>query len=159
MSLEIRPAEAEDVPLLRRFIYDLAVAQGQGDRMVSSEEDLRRDGFGADPRFHAVLAILDGDPIGLALYFFTYSTWRGRPLLYVEDLIVNQSTRRAGAGRALLAHLAQIAVARGCARLDLEVRVDNDARGFYEQLGLRHQESQLPYSIDGAKLVALAGSA
>jgi ribosomal protein S18 acetylase RimI-like enzyme len=141
------------------LIHDLAISQGVGDEMGASEADLRRDGFGPEPRFHAMLAFLDDAPAGLALYFFTYSTWRGRRLLYVEDLIVDQKTRGAGIGRALLAHLARIAVAQNCARLELEVRVDNVARGFYERLGLRHKESLLPYAIGGADLEKLAGSA
>jgi GNAT superfamily N-acetyltransferase len=102
MNLKIRQAILEDAAVVHRLIQDLAAAQGQATSMICSIDDIRRDGFGPVALFHAILAEVNGQPQGLALYFFIYSTWQGRPALYVEDLIVTDSARGAGIGRALM---------------------------------------------------------
>lgn len=162
MCIELRPAEAGDVTLLQDLIRRLAEAQDAGEYVVSSPDDLLRDGFGPVPRFHALLAeeidTASGRraAVGLALYYFTYSTWAGRPNLYVEDLYVDPDRRGGGTGRRLMAALARAAVDAGCARLELAVKTDNRARAFYERLGLARKGTWLPYAVSGDALRALA---
>ena len=157
MNLKIRQAVLEDAAVVHRLIQDLAAAQGQATSMISSIDDIRRDGFGPEALFHAVLAEVDGHPRGLALYFFIYSTWQGRPALYVEDLIVTDIARGGGIGRALMQELARIAEMRHCSKLELSVSIKNTARTFYERLGLSRKGDWVPYTISGAALAALAG--
>lgn len=165
MSIELRPAGAGDVATLQALIRRLAEVQDAGDYVRSTPEDLLRDGFGPVPRFHALLAE-DTAPasgrreaVGLALYYFTYSTWAGRPNLYIEDLYVDPGRHGSGIGRRLMAALARVAVEGGCARLELAVKTDNRARAFYERLGLVRKGSWLPYAVDGDALRALAETA
>lgn len=161
MTIVIRPATAGDAATLRDLIRRLAEAQGAAEHVHSTPEDLLRDGFGPVPRFHALLAEAgdSGPPAGLALYYFTYSTWAGRPNLYIEDLYVDPDRRGTGLGRRLMAALARIAVDNGCARLELAVKTDNRARVFYERLGMTRKGSWLPYAIADDGLQALAASA
>jgi GNAT superfamily N-acetyltransferase len=157
MNLKIRQAILEDAAVVHRLIQDLAAAQGQAASMISSIDDIRRDGFGPAALFHAVLAEVNGHPQGLALYFFIYSTWQGQPALYVEDLIVTDSARGAGIGRALMQELARVAEMRHCSKLELSVSTNNNARIFYEHLGLSRKGDWVPYTISGGALAALAG--
>ena len=92
-AITIRFATADDVPLLLRLIRALAVFERAPDAVVATEEDLRRHGFGPEPRFEAILAFLDGEPAGCALFHTRFSTWLGRPGLYLEDLYVTEATR------------------------------------------------------------------
>lgn len=165
MSIELRPAEAGDVTLLQDLIRRLAEAQDAAGYVESTPQDLLRDGFGPVPRFHALLAEqVDAatgrrSAVGLALYYFTYSTWAGRPNLYVEDLYVDAEQRGTGVGKRLMAALARHALEAGCARLELAVKTDNRARAFYERLGLVRKGTWLPYAVAGDALAVLAGTA
>src|SRR4051794_20414329 len=100
--LSLRAAVEADVPLILALVRELAVYEREPDAVVATEDDLRRDGFGEAPRFRVLLAAWDGEPVGLAFYFFGYSTWRGRPVLYLEDLFVRPSHRGRGLGLALM---------------------------------------------------------
>jgi GNAT superfamily N-acetyltransferase len=156
MTIEIRDATPEDVPLILGFVRDLATFEHEPDAVKASEADLLRDGWGAERRFEARIALLDGKPAGFALFFPNYSTWAGRAGLYVEDLYVADWARGRGLGRAIMADLARIAVSRGWARLDLAVLDWNPAREFYAALGLAHRREWLPYRVTGEELRALA---
>jgi GNAT superfamily N-acetyltransferase len=155
-GLLIRSTTRADVGTLLRLIRTLAAFERQPDAVVASEADLLRDGFGAIPRFEARLARRDGAAVGFTLFFTTYSTWEGRPGLYLEDIFVEESARRRGVGRALIADLARLALERGYRRLDLSVLDWNPARGFYARLGIDHRAGWLPYRATGAALAALA---
>ena len=155
-AVTIRATGPEDVGTLMGFIRDLAAFERVPDAVRASEADLLRDGFGPVPRFEARLALLDAAPCGFTLFFTSYSTWEGRPGLYLEDIYVADWARRRGVGRHLLADLAQIALARDYRRLDLSVLDWNPARGFYERIGLSHNSGWLPYRVSGATLKALA---
>jgi GNAT superfamily N-acetyltransferase len=155
-TLAIRAATAEDVGTILGFVRALAEFERRPDAVRASEADLLRDGFGANPRFEARLALVDGTPCGFSLFFTTYSTWEGRPGLYLEDIFVADWARRRGAGRALLADLARLALERDYRRLDLSVLDWNPARGFYERLGIRENAGWLPYRVSGPALAALA---
>ena len=155
-SVTIRFATAEDVGLLLRLIRELAVFERAPDAVVATEADLLRHGFGPTPQFEAILAFLDGEPAGVALFHSRFSTWLGCPGLYLEDLFVVEEARGHGVGRRLLARLATIAVERGWGRIDFQVLEWNPARLFYERLGLGHVGDWLRYGGDEAALRKLA---
>jgi GNAT superfamily N-acetyltransferase len=114
--LTLRPATADDVPVILSLIRALAAYEREPGAVRATEEDLRRDGFGPRPLFEVTLAEWDGAPVGFAFWFLVYSTWRGRPALHLEDLFVQPEARGRGIGKALMQHLARTAVDRGCAR-------------------------------------------
>jgi GNAT superfamily N-acetyltransferase len=134
--LRLRPATPSDAPTILSFIRDLAAYERAPDAVVATEADLLRDGWGPTPRFKAIIAELENAPVGFALYFTTYSTWRGHHGIRLEDIYVTPSQRGKGIGKALLAHLAQIAIAEGCPRLEWDVLDWNaPAIAVYERLG------------------------
>jgi GNAT superfamily N-acetyltransferase len=136
MSTVIRRATVEDAGQILRFIRALAAFERAPDAVEATEEGLIRDGFGPNPFFQCLIADYGGKPAGFALYFFNYSTWVGRPGIYVEDLFVLPEFRRKGIGRALLKRVAAIAVENGCQRLQWEVLDWNTpAIDFYRELG------------------------
>ena len=155
-SVTVRPAVEADAPVILAFIRELAVFENEPDAVKATEADLRRDGWGERPVFEAMIAELDGAPVGFALTFRNYSTWEGRHGIFVEDLYVRPDARRHGVGRRLLAAVARRAVEQGCRRVDLNVLDWNPARGFYAALGFRHLEEWLPYRLAGDALGALA---
>jgi GNAT superfamily N-acetyltransferase len=158
-SILIRPAEPGDVGTILGFVRELAAFERQPDAVKATEADLLRDGFGPQRRFEARLALLDGQPAGFALFFHNYSTWEGRAGLYVEDLYVAEWARQNGVGKNLMADLAALALARGCARLELAVLNWNPARRFYAALGMTQMVEWLPYRIAGEALEELACAA
>ena len=158
-QVTIRPALPTDVETILRFIKGLAEFEHEPAAVKTTPADLLRDGFGEHPKFEVLIAELDSTPVGFALFFHTYSTWEGRPGLYLEDIFVVEPARGAGVGRKLMAALAAIAVARGCARLELAVLHWNPAREFYHRLGMAHMDQWLPYRLTGDALHALAAEA
>ena len=157
MSLiAIRFATVDDVGLLLDLIRELAEYERAPDAVIATEDDLLRHGFGPERRFEALLAFVDGEPAGFALFFPNFSTWRGRPGLYLEDLYVREWARRRGVGRRLIARLAAIAVERDWPALHFMVLDWNPARGFYRRLGLEAREEWLPHGAAGEPLRRLA---
>jgi GNAT superfamily N-acetyltransferase len=157
MAITVRLATAEDVGLLLRLIRELAAYERAPEAVVATEDDLLRYGFGRDPQFEAILAFLDGEPAGAALFHPRFSTWLGRPGLYLEDLYVTEQARSRGVGRRLVARLAAIAIERGWGRIDFHVLEWNPARQFYHRLGLAQVGEWLRYGGDEAALRRLAG--
>lgn len=155
-TVTIRPAVEEDCTTILRFVRELAEFEREADAVKATEEDFRRDGWGPQPVFEALIAELDGAPVGFALAFRNFSTWEGRPGLYVEDLYVTPDARRYGVGRKLLAAVAKSAVERGYRRVDLSVLDWNPARGFYDRVGFRQMREWLPYRLTGEALSNLA---
>ncbi len=156
--LHLRPARPDDVPLILAFIRELAAYEREPDAAVATEEDLLRDGFGERPRFQVMLAEWEGEPAGFAFYFFTYSTWRGRPCLYLEDLFVRPAFRRNGIGLALLRELARTAVRERCDRFVWQVLDWNTpAIAFYESLGARPLREWITMRLEGPAIEAVAG--
>jgi GNAT superfamily N-acetyltransferase len=155
-SVTIRPAGSSDAATIVRLIRALAAFEGLADEVRITEDDVLRDGFGERPCFECLLAEVDGAPVGFALFLENYSTFEGRPGIFVEDLYVAEAARGLGIGRQLLARLARIAVERDCPRLDLSVLHWNPARGFYDRLGFRHMADWLAYRLSGAGLTRLA---
>ena len=155
-AITIRQAARSDAATIVRLIRDLAAFEDMLDRVRITEADVLRDGFGARPCFECLLAESGGEAVGLALHRPSYSTFDGRPGLYVEDLFVAESARGLGIGRLLMARLAAIAQQRGCSRMSLAVLHWNPARAFYHRLGFTQVEDWLPYQLSDDDLVRLA---
>jgi GNAT superfamily N-acetyltransferase len=132
----IRPATPDDIPQILAFIRELALYEREPDAVVATESDLLRDGWGETPRFRCVIAESSGDIAGFALFFTSYSTWRGHHGIRLEDLYVTPAYRGKGIGKALLRHVAQIALDEGCPRLEWDVLAWNQpAIDFYHSQG------------------------
>ena len=155
-GIAIRFATPDDAGLLLQLIRELAAYERAPSAVVATDEDLRRFGFGPEWQFEALLAFLDGEPAGFALFHPRFSTWLGRPGVYLEDLYVTQTARGKGVGRRLMTRLAAVAVERGWERIDFQVLDWNPARGFYRRLGLEHLGEWLRYGGDAAALRRLA---
>jgi len=154
--LHIRAAQPEDVGTILELIRGLAEYEHEPQAAQATEEDLLRDGFGSVPRFHCVIADWDGTPAGFALYFYNYSTWKGRAGIFLEDIFVWPQYRRNGIGKALLLHLARIAVAEHCGRYEWMVLDWNTpAIEFYEALGAKQMKEWLPMRVEGGALLDL----
>jgi GNAT superfamily N-acetyltransferase len=157
--LSIRPATIKDVTLLRTLIRELADYEHELDMVAITEADLARDGFGPQPKFHALIAEWDAQPAGYALFFDFYSTWRGRQM-FLEDLFVREAFRGRKIGRGLLAAVARIAENEGCHALRWEVLNWNQAAvKFYESLGAEFLDDWRLTLLTDDKLRQLAGSA
>jgi GNAT superfamily N-acetyltransferase len=155
-AITIRFAAPEDAGLVLRLIRALAAYEKAPEAVVATEADLVRYGFGPDPQFEAILAFVDGEPAGLALFHSRFSTWLGRPGMYLEDLYVTEAARGLGVGRRLMARLAAIAVERGWGRIDFQVLDWNPARNFYHRLGMQHLGEWLRYGANDEALRRLA---
>jgi GNAT superfamily N-acetyltransferase len=153
----IRPASESDAPLVLRFIRELAEYERLLDHVTATEDGIRDALFGAQPAAEAFIAELDGEPVGFAVIFHNFSTFEGRRTLYLEDLYVRPSARGRGIGRQLLTHLAALARARGCPRLEWSVLDWNEpAIGFYRRLGAVPMDAWTVYRLHGEALEALA---
>lgn len=160
VEVGIRPATAEDVPLILSFIRELADYEHLSHEVVATEEALRESLFGKRPFAEVLLAFVGEDPAGFALFFHNFSTFLGKPGIYLEDLYVRPEHRGAGAGRALLSHLARLAVERGCGRLEWWVLDWNEPSiGFYERLGATAMDDWTVYRLTGDTLTDLASGA
>lgn len=153
MSVQIRPATAADVATIHRFIRELAAFEREPDAVMSTEAMIHAALFGSPPAAYALMASVADVPVGYALYFFNYSTWLGRPGLYLEELYVRPVSRGAGIGRALLIHLAQLAVERGCGRMEWMVLDWNaPAIEFYRKLGAAPLDEWTVFRLTGQTL-------
>ncbi len=156
-GLELRPATERDVPIIRRFIEALADYEKLGSECVATDARLQATLFGVRPAAEVVLASVHGEPAGFALFFHNYSTFLAQPGLYLEDLFVEPHFRGRGVGRALLAHLAGLAVQRDCGRLEWSVLDWNvDAIKFYNALGAQGMTEWTVHRLTGDVLHALA---
>lgn len=157
MSLEIRWARPGDEATVLRLVRALATYEREPDAVKATEESLTDTLFAPDAQVFAFIAEWEGTPVGLALWFQTYSTWTGKPSLYLEDLFVDDAGRGRGVARALMQRLAREAKTRGCARIDWAVLDWNvEAMAFYERIGGRRQTGWQPWRVHGDALDALA---
>ena len=158
MATKIRPATPADVPQILAFIRALAAYERAPDAVTATEAGLMRDGFGPNPFYSCLIAEHDGQPAGFALYFFNYSTWMGRPGIYLEDIFVQPEFRGLGIGKALLKQVAAIAVEKGCPRLQWEVLDWNTpAIEFYRAMGAEFLDEWRNVRIIAEALERLAG--
>ena len=159
MTLTIRPATATDLPLIAQFIRDLADYEKLAHEVRFDEATLGDRLFGARPYAEVVIGEIDGAPQGFALFFHNFSTFEGKPGIYLEDLFVRPAARGSGLGKALLAHLAKLCTERDCARLEWSVLDWNaPAIGFYQSLDARLMDEWTVMRVDGDALTALAAS-
>ena len=157
VSVTIRPAEAHELPLVLEFIRELAVYERLEGEVQATTADLAVALFGPRPFAEVVFACLEGEPVGFALFFQNFSTFLGKPGIYLEDLFVRPQARGHGIGRRLLAWLARTTLERGCARLDWAVLDWNlPSIGFYRSLGAVAQEEWTTMRVSGAALERLA---
>ena len=157
--LSIRNTTIADVPLILDLIRGLAEYEREPNAVIATEADLIRDGFGPNPKYRCVIAEWDNRPAGFAFFFYNYSTWRGRPGLYLEDLFVLPEMRDKGIGKALLRHLARIAVRENCYGIRWMVLEWNEpALKFYERLGAEILGAWETMLITGPALTRLAAS-
>lgn len=157
MSLTIRPATPDDAELILRFITELAIYEKAEHEVKTDAAGIRDSLFAERATAHGLICEHQGRPIGYAVYFFNYSTWLGKHGLYLEDLYVSPEARGLGAGKALLRHLAQLAVARGCGRFEWSVLDWNTpAIDFYESFGARPQSEWTTYRLTGQALLDFA---
>ncbi|MCA1779890.1 MAG: GNAT family N-acetyltransferase [Xanthomonadaceae bacterium] len=155
-SVEIRSAGPADIDLLLDLIRELAVYERAPEQAVATPELLNQALFGHKPTAEAVVAEWRGQPAGFALFFHNFSTWLGKPGLYLEDLFVPERFRRRGIGKALLLHLAGVARERGCGRMEWSVLDWNTpAIEFYEALGAKPQSEWTVHRLDADALEAL----
>jgi len=158
-SLRIERATERDVALILRLIKELAVYERMADEVVATEEGLRQTLFGPRPSAEVVVGYAGAEPAGFALFFHNFSTFVGKPGLYLEDLFVVPKFRGRGYGKALLAHLAKLAVERDCGRFEWSVLDWNEpAIGFYKKLGARPMDAWKIFRVTGDALHKLAAS-
>jgi GNAT superfamily N-acetyltransferase len=158
MTLRIRAGELQDVPLIAELIRGLARYEKLEHEVVMTEEKLSATLFGERQYAETLIAEDDGEPVGFALFFHNYSTFLAQPGIYLEDLFVHPDKRGGGVGRALLRRLAQVAVDRGCGRLEWAVLDWNvDAIRFYERLGAKPNAEWTIYRLTGESLNRVAG--
>jgi GNAT superfamily N-acetyltransferase len=165
MPVNIRPATPDDIPEILALIRELADYEREPQAAVATAEDLMRDGFREPKRFHCLMAEIDRPDgatavAGFALYFYSYSTWRGHAGIYLEDLFVRPVHRGTGIGKALLASVAAVAVTEGCPRLEWAVLDWNKpAIDFYDSVGAVGMTEWTTMRVSGEELQALASAA
>ncbi len=158
MTLNVRSLQAGDVPSLLELIDGLADYEKLPRPDAAARERMAADALRKPPRFSSLLAEVDGQVIGYAIYFFTYSTFRARPTLYLEDIFVLPERRGQGAGVALFRACAREAVLQGCARMEWQVLAWNEPSiEFYKRLGARQLGDWLPFRLDDESLLAVGG--
>jgi GNAT superfamily N-acetyltransferase len=157
-ELEIRAATEDDVPLILSLIKELAEYERLSHEVVATEENLCDSLFGERPVAEVLLGYLGDDPAGFALFFHNFSTFLGKPGIYLEDLYVRPEHRRSGVGRALLTHIARLAMERNCGRLEWSVLDWNEpAIRFYRGIGASPVSGWTLYRVTGEALEKLAG--
>ena len=156
-KLNIRDAVVTDAALILHFVRELAIYEKAEHEVLADEQSIRRSIFGDGSRVDALICELDGEAIGFAVYFYNYSTWLGKPGLFLEDLYVSPEFRGVGAGKALLQHLAAIALAKDCGRFEWNVLDWNEPSiKFYDSLGAIPQNEWIGYRLTGQALQDLA---
>ncbi len=157
--LEIRQATAQDAALILRLVTELAIYEKAENEVIASKSDIEDSLFGSDSTTSAVICNINNEPIGFAVYFYNYSTWLGKRGLYLEDLYISPEYRRAGAGKALLKHLAKIAISKNCGRFEWSVLDWNEpAIQFYQSIGAESQDEWVAYRLTGKALEQFANS-
>ncbi len=158
MEPSIREATADDVPVILALIKELADFERLPDQVIATEETLRETLFGDGAVAKVILAEIDGEAVGFTVYFYNFSTFVGRPGIYLEDIYIRSEHRGSGIGKALMQHCARVALERGCGRIEMAVLHWNPARSFYEQYGAEPMEDWIIYRISGDAIRGLAES-
>lgn len=157
-AVAVREARPEDAEAMMKMITALALFQGVPERVHATAADYRRDGFGPNRKFEALIADREGAPVGLAVFQNSYSNWDGASSLQITDLFVDEAVRGTGVGYALVKAVGRIAKERGCTALQLNVVHANPSRASFDRLGFVHQDDLLHYRLDAAGLRTLVES-
>ena len=158
-KIAIRQATIEDSALILKFVTELAIYENAVEEVHATVPDIEKSLFGSESTTRAIICNINNTPVGFAVYFFNYSTWLGKHGLYLEDLYVSPEFRGSGAGKALLRHLAQLAVSKKCGRFEWSVIDWNEpAIGFYKSIGAQPQDEWVAYRLTGKALVDFAES-
>lgn len=158
-TLIVRPAAAHDAATIMQFIIDLAVYEKAVEEVIATEQHILSTLFGDNPKAFGLIAEIEGKPVGFAVYFFSYSTWLGKYGIYLEDLFVSLDQRGAGAGKALLKELAEIAVAKDCGRIEWSVLDWNEPSiQFYKAMGAEPKDGWTVYRLSDQALLDFAAS-
>ncbi len=157
LDITIRNASIEDASLILDFVKGLAIYEKAESEVTATPEDIKQSLFGDESKADALICSIDQQPVGFAVYFYNYSTWLGRPGIYLEDLFVLPEYRGSGAGKALLKHLAKFAVSQNCPRFEWSVLDWNTpAIEFYYGLGAKPQDEWIKYRLSGEALTKFA---
>jgi len=151
-SVTVREAKPEDAEAMLRMVQALADYQGIRQRVSAKAEDFRRDGFGPQRKFEALIAERHGQPVGLALFQTFYTSWEGATALQITDLFVDEAVRGTGVGFRIVREVGRIAKDRGCTSLQLNVVHANPSRASFDRIGFVHQDDLLHYRLDAAGL-------
>ena len=158
-DLNIRKAEIADTPLILKFITELAIYEKAEHEVMTSEADIEKCIFAENSTVEVLICELDNEALGFAVYFFNYSTWLGKYGLFLEDLYVSPASRGVGAGKALLKHLAGIALEKDCGRFEWNVLDWNEpAIRFYQSIGASPLNEWIGYRMEGKAIKELAES-
>jgi len=156
-NIIIREATIEDLSLILKYVKELAEFERAASEVSATIKDIQRSIFSTKSTVHALICSIDEMPIGFAVYFYNYSTWKGKNGLYLEDIYISPKYRSKGAGKMLLKHLAKIAVSQDCSRFELSVLDWNkSAIKFYESIGAKPQSEWISYRLEGKDLVEFA---
>lgn len=158
-EVQIKKANIQDSSIILNFIKELARYEKAEDEVIATVEDIEQNLFSDNTTTDAVICLLDGKPVGFAVYFLNFSTWLGKNGLYLEDLYVSPDFRGCGAGKKLLKYLAQLAVKNNCGRFEWSVLDWNKpAIDFYESIGAKPQSEWIGYRLQGQSLIDFANS-
>ena len=158
MNLTIRKAIKEDSALILHFVTELAVYEKAEHEVLATKYTIESSIFSDDSHVNALICELDGTPIGMAIYFYNYSTWLAKPGLYLEDLYISLEHRGKGAGKLLLTKMAKIALDKGCGRFEWScLDWNKPSRDFYESIGAASQDEWVGYRMSGQTLIDFAG--
>ncbi|MBI1212904.1 MAG: GNAT family N-acetyltransferase [Alphaproteobacteria bacterium] len=155
-SVTVREAKPDDAEAMLRMVQALAEYQGIRQRVSVTADDFRRDGFGPERKFEALIADRKGQPVGLALFQTFYESWEGATALQITDLFVDEAVRGTGVGFRLVREVGRVAKNRGCASLQLNVVHANPSRASFDRIGFVHQDDLLHYRLDAQGLRELA---
>lgn len=156
--VKIRTATVSDARIIAQLLQELAAHDGHSDECKITEKDIVRFGFCEDPYFEVLIVEEDESPVGLALFFMTFTIWHASPCLFLSDLYVKEQCRGLGIGKEIFSKLAEIAVERGCSRMEWQVLDQAQAIKFYEQMGSEKVDEFHTYRLSGSRLKHLAGT-
>jgi GNAT superfamily N-acetyltransferase len=155
--LSIRQAVANDAALILHFVRELAIYEKAEHEVLATEQTIVETIFSDDSHVNALICEQDGQPLGMAIYFYNYSTWLAKPGLYLEDLYVSLEHRGKGAGKLLLKKMAQISLQKGCGRFEWScLDWNKPSRDFYQSIGAKSQDEWVGYRMSGQTLIDFA---